>query len=108
MLSRIFEVPLRKTAITQSFIDVRTIKSDFYSKSFSLLITVFEIILLICTSFKSRLLNSEQNVSVYPKEIEHLKPNQGEGLNQKADVSLIATFPNERGTKEPIKVVAKH
>ena len=45
-----------------------------------------------------------KSVSVYPEEMEHLKPEVGTGLNQKADVSLQATFPVDKTTKETIKV----
>ena len=44
-----------------------------------------------------------KTVSVYPEEIEHLKPEQGEGLNQKAEVSLIATYPRDKRSNETVK-----
>ncbi|CBY10994.1 unnamed protein product [Oikopleura dioica] len=44
-----------------------------------------------------------KSVVVYPEELEHLKPSQGSGLNQKAEVSLIHTYPRNKDTQEMIK-----
>ena len=42
-------------------------------------------------------------VSVYPEEIETEKPEQGNGLNQKAEVSLVQTYPREKSSNEIIR-----
>ena len=42
-------------------------------------------------------------VSVYPDEIEDQKPEQGTGLNQRAEISLTYTFPREKGSNEIIR-----
>lgn len=42
-------------------------------------------------------------VSVYPEEIESEKPEQGNGLNQKAEVSLVQTYPREKSSNEIIR-----
>lgn len=42
-------------------------------------------------------------VLVYSDEIEDQKPPQGEGLNQKAEVSLLYTYPRSKETQEVIK-----
>lgn len=44
-----------------------------------------------------------KSVVVYPEDLEHLKPPQGNGLNQKAEVSLIHTYPRNKETQEMIK-----
>ena len=41
-----------------------------------------------------------KSVVVYPEELEHLKTEQGSGLNQKAEVSLIHTYPRNKDTQD--------
>ena len=41
---------------------------------------------------------------MYPDD--DVKPPVGEGLNKKAQVTLDCVWPNDRSTRQPIKVIA--